>query len=226
MGWGLPEYLIWFEKEGLKYKPDWVVVGVHASDWENAVDGLTSLDSDGKLQIHQVPPGAQDKVREVTKWIPFYDTLVTHSALANFIRWRIIGIVHKDHQPLDHDSISAESVFYEIETHNVALLREVHRQVHATGAKLLLVFLPKYQAIYPEGDPDKVSHLFQRRISLWALDLQIPLLDITPVYRDVLDRTGKDPSHLFYLKDGHANPQAYGLIARMIADFLATRPRE
>ena len=222
MGWGFPEYLIWFQKEGFKYKPDLVVVAAHAGDWESAVNGLTSLDPHGKIQIHQLPPDSRDKIRKLTEWIPFYDTLMTHSALANVVKFATLMMLREDSRPVTHVSESDEEVFYAREKQNVALLRELDHQVRNAGGKLLLVFLPKFQAIYPETDPDKVSHLFQKKLAEWALDLEIPFLDMGPIYRETLDRNGKDFSHLFYLKDGHANPRGYRLIASTIADFLAT----
>jgi lysophospholipase L1-like esterase len=227
MGWGLAEYLIWFQKEGVKYKPDLVVVGVHASDWVNAMNGLTSLDANGKIEVHQVPPDAQDKVRRMTRWIPFYDALMTHSALANVARNVVVKTLHRQtpaalEQQGDPSGDAASDVR---EDHNFALLRELQRQVRNAGGTLLLVFIPKYQALYPETDPDKVSHLFQKKLAQWASELDVPLLDMTPIYRDVVDRNGKsDPSYLFFLKDGHNNARGYRLIASTISDFLATHP--
>jgi hypothetical protein len=196
----------------------------HASDWENAGNGLTSLDADGNIQIHQVGPDSQDTVRRMTQWIPFYDTLMTHSALASVARGLTVKMLHRD-ALTPHQGKSGEEVFDEKEPHNLGLLRELHRQVRDAGGRLLLLFLPKYQALHPESDPDKVSHLFQRRLTQWTLDLGIPLIDIGPIYKNALDRIGtNDPAHLFFLKDGHANARGYQLIASTIADYLARRP--
>jgi lysophospholipase L1-like esterase len=228
MGWGLPEYLIWFQKEGVKYKPDLVVVGVHAGDWENAVNGLTSLDVSGKIAVHQVPPDAQDKVRWMTEWIPFYDTLMTHSTLANVARNVVVKTLHRRSAAAfqkDEREQSGEAVPDIREDHNFALLRELHRQVRNADARLLLVFIPKYPALDPPTDPDKAAHLFQKKLAQWAVDLGIPLLDMTPIYRNALVQAGKsDPSYLFFLKDGHANARGYRLIASTVADFLGTHP--
>lgn len=220
MGWGLAEYLIWFRKEGRKYQPDLVVVGVHASDWENAGNGLTSLDSHGNVQIHQAASDAHDKVRSIAQWIPFYETLMTHSALANVVRGVTVKLLHRNRATASGEGRSNEDSFYDFEKLNYALLKELDHQVREAGGKLLLLFLPKYEALYPESDPDIVSHLFQKRLHQWTLGLGIPLYDMWPVYRDVLDRNGKDPSYLYFLKDGHSNARAYRLIANTITAYI------
>src|SRR5438552_1890478 len=90
MGWGLAEYLIWLEREGRRYNPDLIVVGVHAGDWENASNGLITVNEKNELEKHPVIRKDVTRLKTIADWIPLYSLLMTNSALANYLKQIVV----------------------------------------------------------------------------------------------------------------------------------------
>ena len=55
-------------------------------------------------------------------------------------------------------------------------------------------------------------------------ELNIPLIDTTPVIESHLKMNSIHSSSLYFPNDGHLNPSGYQLVARTLADFLIAHP--
>ena len=85
-GWGLAEYWIWLDKRGARFRPDWIVLGIHRSDWTSAFREVVTLGSNGTLTAHPRPASGVARLKRISERIPFYETLMNWSALANYAK--------------------------------------------------------------------------------------------------------------------------------------------
>lgn len=222
-GWGLVEYLIWYEREGRRYRPDLVIVGVHASDWKNALNGLVTRSADGELQRHQVVREDVKRLKRIAAVIPLYETLMAHSALAGMLKHSVVALTRQGtNLPVTEYRLRVER-FRESYSLNRAILAELAAQVERSGARLLLLYIPKYQALKP-GDPDGASHLFAAAVRDWSRELELPLVDMTPILARILEREARSVSELYHLRDGHCTELGYTAIARAAAAHVRDYP--
>lgn len=226
MGWGLAEYLVWLQLEGCRYHPDLIVVGVHASDWENALNGLLTLDSQGALVRHQVVRKDVGVLKKIVGCIPFYNLLMTRSALANLIKQRVVQFTKRGANlaPTAATTTKPEDPFLQTAAINQKILAELLRLSREIKAQILFVYIPKFQALHPESDTDVSSRLFHESLLKWMDELHFNLLDATPVFQRALARDHLEAGALYHLKDGHCKERGYAVLANSAADYLRQHP--
>lgn len=224
MGWGLAEYWIWLKLQGVLYRPDLVIVACHASDWENAGNGLVTLDTQGDLQRHPVVRRDIGRLKRLTRWIPFYDTLMSHSALANYLKQIVIRVTRQG-TTQSPASTPLEDPVQRLAPLNEALLRKIESECASIHARLLMVYIPKYEALDPSTDSDTLSRQFHDEMKLWTQKHAILFFDTTPFLQEALKREG-GVSAIYHLIDGHCKPAGYAVIAQSIARFLKDHPDE
>ncbi len=117
-GTGTYDQLIYLEREGVKYKPDLVVIAFYINDYDDNVNKYYTFNSityDKKrnvlttsgLQYYKYEENfSRYLVRNVFNSIPFYDYLSTHSNLLNFLKQRIHKLIKKDYLNTNNEIVS------------------------------------------------------------------------------------------------------------------------
>lgn len=232
MGWGLAEYWIWTSLHALEIQPSLIIVACHAGDWENASNGLTSLESDGTLKRHQVVRKDISRLKKVTAQIPLYDTLMTHSAIANLIKQAVIRVTNAG--TTGGAIMSAENVrdlaaretalFEKLTPVNRALLRGLQQTAADAGAGLLIAFIPSYGEITPGGKPGAGQKRFRQDLTAWTQELGISFVDTTPMLKLHLDKHALPVEALYFPKNEHCTTVGYQVIAKGISEEIARHP--
>lgn len=222
MGWGLAEYWIWARMHAAKYHPRLIVVGCHASDWENAFNGLVTLGLDGNLQTHPVVRQDISVLKGVTTKIPFYNFISTHSALAALVKESVIqftrtGTVGGMAGGPPEDTARAVEQSAAV---NKALLRGLNKVADEAGAKLLVVFIPSHDELVWDMNEDHNYRRFRTIMQTWTTELDIPFFDVTPLLRSHVERFKLPMSALYYPMNMHCTAAGYDLIASGIEEAI------
>ena len=186
----LAEYLIWLEREGRRYEPNLVVVGVHASDWENASNGLITVNERNELEKHTVIRKDVRRLKAISDWIPFYQTLMTESALANYLK-RIIVQRTKQGSTLTSKNSGGNRNFEATYRVNELIVRDLHARIREVPADVLFVFIPTYAQVVGDDSVPKEYQEFRETILRWAEVRSIPMVDMVPVFQNSV-ATGKE----------------------------------
>lgn len=226
MGWGLAEYWIWAGKNAKNFRPRLIIVGCHASDWENAYNGLVTLDSEGRLEKHPVIRKDVSRLKAVAEKIPFYDFLVTHSALAALCKESVVRLTWTGTAggmaggpPED-----AEGLVEQAAPVNRALLEGLQREAAAAEAALLLVFIPSAGEMEWDDQSQHNFSRFRRLFLAWADDAGIPCLDATQLLRSHLKEHDLPVRALYHPVNGHCTSLGYEVIARGMVDLILQHP--
>lgn len=225
-GWGLAEYWIWLGKEGRRYRPDWIVLGIHASDWTSAFRGLVSLDESGELAKHRRGAAGIDRLKQASAKIPFYETLMNWSVFANYLK----GVVARRLRGGTTKGLEAEGTepaqerFERAWPTNRALLLALERQAGELGAKLALIFIPTYQHIGGGPGHEGIEQRFRAALAKHAAARGIPFVDMTPRFRAATAQASTTIEEYFHADDGHCTPRGYGEIARSALEIIRTDP--
>lgn len=108
-GTGTYDQMIFLKNEGIKYKPDLVILGLYKNDFEDNMDKDNGYEfeeisynkNDNKLFISGFQYHEYDEIfplsltRFVFNSLPFYDYLSRHSSLLNFIKQRLRVLIEK-----------------------------------------------------------------------------------------------------------------------------------
>ncbi len=220
-GWGLAEYWIWLDKYGAAYQPDWVILGVHRSDWMTAFRGLVSLDEAGVLTAHPRAESGVGRLKQITARIPFYETLVEWSVLANYAKTalsqRMRGGSTSNLEGSDQRS-EAER-FDDGWAVNQALLRASEARANDVGARVALIFIPTYEYVMGDDASDSAEPRFQAALSAYAAEHGTPFVDMTPRFQAAI-AAGAAVEDLYFLGDGHSTPEGYRLIAQAAHELV------
>jgi lysophospholipase L1-like esterase len=226
-GWGLAEYWIWLDKEGARYRPDWIVLGVHRSDWTSAFRELVTLDEHGQLHAHPRPESGVGRLKEISAHIPFYETLMNWSALANYAKsalaQRLRGGTTKNLEGGAERRL--EERFDEGWVVNEALLRAIEARAAGEDARVAMIFIPTYEHVRsgdaPDaGDASLVAELrFREAMARHTAAHRVPYIDLTPRFRALLDQ-GVAVDDLYQLGDGHCTPRGYREIAAAALELI------
>lgn len=220
IGWGLAEYWVWTSNQAAKLAPSLIVVGCQAGDWRNAYYGLVSMDAEGKLQRHQVIRKDVSQLKAIVRHIPFYDTLMTHSALANLLKQAVVRITRKGTVVGMAGTVGRVEQIAPI---NKALLTELKYRAADMGASLLVVFIPYADGMDPTGY-DAAYRRFRELVQTWTQELAIPYVDATPLLQRHLKRHSLSVSSLYYERDGHCTPLGYTAIAEGVSEAVLQHP--
>lgn len=233
MGWGLAEYWIWTSLHAAKIRPQWIIVACHAGDWENAANGLVSLKTDGTLERHQVVRKDISRLKAMTEHIPFYDTLMTHSAIANLLKQAVVRSTHAGTTRGVSNSEVASSIgdadwtkdqFHKLSPVNRALLRGLQQVATEAGARLLVAFIPSYREMEPGGDGQAGYRLFREQLQAWTRELELPYVDTTSLLLEHLEKHSVPVSSLYHLKNEHCTATGYEVIARGLFEKITEHP--
>jgi lysophospholipase L1-like esterase len=165
-GLGTAEELAIFENEGFKYRPDIVVLGFFANDYEdNLKSGLFGLDPSGKLIVlrkdHQPGVKLQDFVYSIPgiRWLGEHSHLyaTVFNKLWLFFKLRMTRDRMLEYAvPKEGEGPTTQQVALA-----QALLERLHQACNAHGAKLVIVDIPTL-------DKDFVTPISSIRPSLRA----------------------------------------------------------
>lgn len=223
-GWGLPEYWIWTKLHAAELNPKLIVVGCHASDWENTSNGLVSLAPDGGLENHPVVRGDVSRLKSLADKIPLYDWITTHSALAALAKLTVVRVTREGTTGGTASMDASRNLVDEVAPINKALLNEMKRLSENMGAQLLVVFIPSHGEMSPDEEPHKYYRHFRELVQVWTSEGSIPYLDATPILLKHLQQNKLPVSSLYHVMDGHCTPLGYDLIAEGVANIVRQHP--
>ena len=102
-----------------------------------------------------------------------------------------------------------------------AELQWLKRKVEATGAKLVVVYIPPRDALIERGSrsPEVIAQdELDERLSRETKQARIPFLDLTPT---IAAKMRRQPKSLYFEHDDHMRPEGYRLVGQEVARFLA-----
>lgn len=148
-GFSNAEELVYLENEGIRYSPDFVVLGFFANDLEdNLKASLYSLDNEGRLNIQQKThiPGVSllNSYYHIpfTRWLGenSYAYSILFNAIWDTAKHRLALSARKDGEEYARPTKDTFSS-YEIRL-CLAILKRISMVTHAAGAKIILVDIP------------------------------------------------------------------------------------
>lgn len=222
-GWGIPEELAYFEREGRKYEPE--IVFLQVSNFNDF------------MKVAPRSAGWSDRLMQHSLFVRLVlqDFKFENPARLPLGRWA---------EPFypDHESNRRYNIFYTpsdpVKERDIAAYRDhlgrLASSVGGSGARLVLILIPTKEQIrfsYLEEavtgfgiDPrDLDMERPNRLLRQWADSLGIELID-------VLQEFSEAPEEPFFDFDEHLNPYGHRLLAEVIASRLsgaapADRPR-
>ncbi len=145
-GFGNAEELILLREEGFKYSPDLVILAWHSTDYvDNIRSGLFSLE-EGKLVRKNATYLPGTRAQEILYSIPGYQWIADNSQLYNFAREqaavRTKSFLAAIRKKPSQSRAKSETDSRDGEDLAVALLREIQKEVLASGARFLILDIP------------------------------------------------------------------------------------
>ena len=231
---GTCDELDFFRAEGIKYHPDVVVVVFFRNDVRDNVDRSTYRLVAGHLQhVAQEVPSSTTKADGFTATGDAFDRniltlgaahqtaslapppaqpsfLVRHSHLARLIRLRIALLTHKIAPP---EQALERRTKAEIDL-SAAIMGELVRQIRASGAKALVVFMPQKEVVHQPTHLQPPSVEFAP-IAEAAKAQGAAVLDLTDAMR-AANKT-RDP---YFVKDPHPNTWGHQAAAHALLPAL------
>jgi lysophospholipase L1-like esterase len=170
------------------------------------------LDENGKLK-KDPQPGKQRRTREVLGTVAkvylgqwayyFYRSLQTKQ-------------LKKDAPLSDADK---DRIFEEAFRITEQAILRLKSEVEADNAKFGLITIPPdFPNISKTGTAPKEGLDAIRRLERFASENGLPILDLTPIFRDIVVKNG--PTDFAYPCDGHWNPRGHEVAAEAIAKFI------
>lgn len=227
-GTGTGNEALWYDLWVRSFHPNLVILTVVPNDTDDDLARpLFSIDASGKvspksaLQVGQFQSQSLTARRIVTH-LPLYDYLTEHSELLNLFRRTVSLLIRRRH--IEQTSAKAGSSAFE--TVGLRLLggevEWLNQQVHASGAQLIVVFVPFRETVY--GKTPETNHvvyasaaMIETLTRVCAQD-HIPFRDLTSEMRAAAS-IGEEP--LYYTKyDAHPTPAGYKTIANLVSPLV------
>lgn len=216
-GHGTAEELLTLRYEGLKYKPDLVLVIWHSTDPNNnRVSNLFDVDN-GELVVRNTEYLPAVKIREFLFSFSAYRWLASNSHLytglreqaASTTRRLLAAIAYSG--PVWQAEQSSASESAEVgrlpDELSLALLREIASETEAVDAKLLILAVPRKLA------RDAFETVFPRDSTDGYYGLRV--LDPVPIFEQ------QDGAQLYWERShGHFTPLGCRLVGDLLADYL------
>jgi lysophospholipase L1-like esterase len=221
-----------------QFHPHIVVLTAISNDVDDDLDrGLFVLDSSGEVRPRPLQElAAEDRqaqtTRNLTSVLPGYAYLSQHSQLLNLVRDAVNGtiVARRRGSALDAMSVPQGNLVDRYRSYGLPLLAGeilwLQRTVQASGARLVVVFVPQREAVYLSTAPRMEdvqwkTNAIADKLRQVCLENQIPFLDLTSRLREAAEQT----SHPLYYagRDTHPAPAGYRLIAEEVARFLGAQ---
>jgi lysophospholipase L1-like esterase len=213
-GTGATHQLAFYEDEGYRYEPDFVVLCMCSENEfsDNSMSGLFSVVAD-TLVRHEAALSLPMRLRGMMQHIPGYRLLFMRSHLLTLVKRRISRYAFARRSGAQRDSTEIAAGRRRSLELTKALLAGLDERTRATGAQLIVTVVPRADS----GDhPERVTELVQ-----FLIARDIPYIDLEPCFRREL-RAG---SVVYYPVDGHWNAAGHALVARMLYEFIQDRHR-
>jgi lysophospholipase L1-like esterase len=234
-GTGTGEQVRHFDLWVKQFNPHVVVLTAITNDVDDDLDrGLFVLNSSGDVHPRPLQElAAEDRhartSRSLTNALPGYAYLSQHSQLLNLARDAANGtlIAHRRVSALGAMSLPQGNLVERYQSYGLPLMsgevRWLQQAVQASGARLVVVFVPQREAVYSSAAPwtEDVrwkTSAISKELQQVCLENRIPFLNLTHRLREVAERTSRP---LYYEgRDTHPTPAGYQLIGEEVAHFL------
>jgi lysophospholipase L1-like esterase len=171
-GFSTAESLVYLEQEGVRYKPDFVVLGFFANDYEdNLKAGLYKLTETGALEVQRKShvPGVrvQDAIYSLpfTKWLGenSYAYSIAFNAVWDFAKR---ALSEKAREDVTEYAVATKSTHgsYELDL-TAALIERIQEVSSSAGANFILVDIPQKGPngeVLPSIHPQLAARLSKR----------------------------------------------------------------
>jgi hypothetical protein len=194
-GWNLENSLAYLQAEGLKYEPDLIMLGISTS---NDINGKSALLARGR-------PAPIEWLRANTYFWPF---------LTVQMRW--LEARAQGHERIDEiDPPKDPAKYFPLDpnaerwTDVWGLVLSMRRLAEENGARFVVIMFPLEFQVLDESYPTLPQELFSAK----AAEADIPLLDLTPAFRQACREKPGGPCQLedrYLFADIWMHPSAIG----------------
>jgi hypothetical protein len=207
-GTGTAHQLAYFNLEGHKYEPDFVLLCIcGTNDFNDNLCGLYTLEG-GKLLKHDAQLSGFGRVRRAIASLPGYRSVFTRSRLLMFLGRRLAAWAHRRSVVPSQDTeaiVSRKAAAYELTERLVLGLEEA---CEAQGARLVVAVAPEASAKEGADDVARLVDFVRAR--------HIPYVDLAPPFQDAASRGHQ----CFYRIDHHWTSLGHTLVAQTVHGFL------
>ncbi|MCS6860810.1 MAG: GDSL-type esterase/lipase family protein [Abditibacteriales bacterium] len=236
-GYGTAQQWLWLREEGVKYRPDLVILGFYVNDFDDNVD--TSLGEDypkpwftlkgGNLVLHGVPVPRNRRRRAPPSLEKLLDRHLYTYRLARLIKrkWRKDESQKDAHRQNEvrepawqipnpsHVAFSPDSVPHQPlpgEEVTEALLKAIQHRCQEMQAGFLVVLIPQRQDVRPSDPlPPPFPYVYERARTICQRN-RIDYLDLRPLLVEREERGQK----VYFDVDPHWNEEGHRIAAEAI----------
>jgi len=235
-GTGTGEQALWFDIWVKQFHPDFVTLGVTSNDLDDDMKrGLFYMDAQSRVlpkNLEQIAKADSTlrRVRRLANAVPGYNYLSQRSHLLALFRNTVSDQLSKTRSTKVSGSVPGRRQDESSPDHHprfVAIFEGeiawLNQQTKNNGARLLVVFIPSRESVYPTDSPWKATVQHRSRLIRGALARvcemhSIPYRDLT---EDIREAAKSSSAALYYSGlDTHPTPIGYAVIASRISALL------
>ncbi len=239
-GTGTGEQALWFDIWVKKFHPHFVILGVTSNDLDDDMKrGLFYVGTEDKVRPRSLNETARAdnhlrRVRRLANAVPGYRYLSQHAHLLALARNTVshrLAAMRSTRTPSSVPGVRQNMGSPEQWQRIIAIFEGeiawLNRRIKENGARLLVVFIPSREAVYPSNSPWKAtvvrgSRLIRDALARVCKKQSIPYRDLTA---DVRVSAQSSSTALYYSGlDTHPTPDGYALIASRVSDLLPDEP--
>ncbi len=162
-GFGTAEQLVLLENEGVRYQPDFVVLGFYANDFEDNIKaGLFRLDENGELQVNRLEHVPGVRVQNLVYSIPGTQWLSENSYFYSLLfntTWEVFKrrLAESSAEAIVEYAVPKQDAYSAYEQDlAIALLKRIYEVSRQHGAKLIVIDIPtkNYNGLIESSLPD------------------------------------------------------------------------
>ncbi|MFM6131786.1 MAG: SGNH/GDSL hydrolase family protein [Sphaerospermopsis kisseleviana] len=208
-----------FELDGPLLEPEIVVLGFYHNDVQGNNQGAVyAVDASGLLRSGKAAASQGSKMRKLTRFIPFYDSLGQHSHLFNLLKHQLVFQLYSARKKSGSvQEVQAEPAKNEGGQELEAtkwLLSAFADRVMAAGAKPVCLYIPtgaELESFRASGTISREEFVVKEACERRGM----PFLSAT----EILARTAAPVGEL-YFAEGHWRPAANLFVAPRLADLV------